>query len=124
MHPCVSQHRRPPRRRPLRVILSALAAAAVSAAPCGATAILVETSADNTLYVSAVPVSNGGGSHIFTGRTLEGHARRAVLRFDLTQLPPGTVVTSAQLQMVCVANGETSLGAGAAQHELRLGVVP
>jgi hypothetical protein len=53
---------------------------------------------DTTLYQSTTgDLSNGAGQFMFTGFTSEPAERRALLAFDLTQVPIGSTVTSASL---------------------------
>ena len=67
------------------------------------TAVLVPVR-DNTLYESAAgSLSNGAGSHFFTGRTSQIPTisrRRAVLEFDTNgSVPSGSTVTSVSLTL-------------------------
>jgi hypothetical protein len=57
--------------------------------------------ADNTLYeVNAGPeVSNALGPNVFVGLTNGNERRRALLRFDLSSIPAGSVIESVDLQM-------------------------
>ena len=62
--------------------------------------------ADATLYEDATGrVANGAGEFLFAGRTnlATNPNRRSLLRFDLSGLPPGAVVTSASLRLHMVA---------------------
>jgi len=65
--------------------------------------------ADASLYEPAAPsdapFANGSGQFLFAGRTLEGLnglRRRALLRFDLSAIPDGAVVTNATLTLTLV----------------------
>src|SRR5262245_23095005 len=53
---------------------------------------------DNTMYQESSDVSNGAGEDIFTGRTSSNN-RRALIAFDLTSIPAGSVVQSATLHL-------------------------
>ena len=55
--------------------------------------------ADTTIYAEAGDRSNGAGEAIFAGRNNNGVPRRALLRFDLAAVPPGSVVASATLTL-------------------------
>ncbi|MFG0330571.1 MAG: DNRLRE domain-containing protein [Phycisphaerales bacterium] len=57
---------------------------------------------DNTMFSEYSTRSNGAGDHLFTGNTLTGFSRRALIRFDLTDLPlpPDAVLTAAELRLV------------------------
>ena len=54
---------------------------------------------DNTIYGESSELSNGAGGDVFTGRTFGGNVRRALLAFDLTTIPAGSVVESATLHL-------------------------
>ncbi|WP_223789392.1 DNRLRE domain-containing protein [Marinicella meishanensis] len=59
-------------------------------------------SKDNTIFETTTePLSNGAGQFLFAGRTnqLENSARRAVLQFDLSFLPPGTTVNDVTFEV-------------------------
>jgi len=53
---------------------------------------------DATLY-SEAENSNGGGGNLFTGRTNNGDDRRALLAFDLSDIPAGSTILSAELTL-------------------------
>ena len=57
--------------------------------------VTLSPSADNTIY-SESNNSNGAGDHLFAGRTNNGDFRRALIKFDFSDLPSGTI-TNAQL---------------------------
>jgi PKD repeat protein len=70
------------------------------AATTSAQILVLSPERDNTLYdVPGGGVSNGAGEHLHTGRNGGGAARRAVLAFDLSAIPSGATVISAQLTM-------------------------
>lgn len=53
---------------------------------------------DNTLYESAVgDLSNGSGSYLFIGKTNNLQLRRALILFDISQVPSGAIITSVAL---------------------------
>jgi spore coat protein A len=55
---------------------------------------------DNTLYQESGQLSNGAGDHLFAGRTNSTNVpRRGLVAFDLTSIPPGSLVTSVSLQL-------------------------
>lgn len=56
--------------------------------------------ADGTLFAPAGNVASGSGPYLFVGAIASGDARRAVLRFDLSAIPPGSTVQSASLRVV------------------------
>jgi hypothetical protein len=64
--------------------------------------LVVEPAADTTIYEVAMgdaETSNSRGAHLFAGRIIGGLRRRALLRFDLSAIPPGSVVNSAQFSL-------------------------
>ena len=62
------------------------------------TTITLSPSQDNTLYESASgSLSNGAGDHLFFGATNGDDLRRALIQFDLSQIPSNASITSATL---------------------------
>lgn len=62
----------------------------------------IVASRDNTLYESAAgDRSNGAGDHLFVGTTLQtsNNLRRALLQFDLSEIPAGSTINSVSLRM-------------------------
>lgn len=57
--------------------------------------------ADSTLYDDGASgqLSNGQGIGVFSGVTNAGNIRRALLRFDLTGVPPGATITGVSLRL-------------------------
>ena len=51
---------------------------------------------DTTIYEENTN-SNGGGVHLFAGNTKQSQARRALIAFDLSQVPEGALILSAEL---------------------------
>lgn len=79
------------------LLCSGLATGAVQA-----DTLVVEPVADSTIYevgMGDAETSNSRGAHLFAGRIIGGLRRRALLRFDLSAIPPGSVVNSAQLSL-------------------------
>ena len=66
-----------------------------------ATVVTLGASSDNTMYAEDGSRSNGAGNCLFTGATDEGFARRALLRFDLSSIPPGSTINSVSLRLYC-----------------------
>jgi hypothetical protein len=66
---------------------------------------------DNTLYEdSSGALSNGAGTRMFTGVTLQPNLRRALVAFDLSAIPPDSVIIEATLtleQVMTVAGPQT-----------------
>lgn len=79
--------------------IAALAATVAATLAAGAVIEIVPV-ADNSIYREAPGNSNGRGS-LFAGNTANGvtHTRRALLRFDLSALPSGAIIESAELRM-------------------------
>ncbi len=84
----------------LAVLLTTAVASLVHAGD--ATTIRIPPAADNTLYERATgDVSNGAGPSLFIGQTganANNALRRALLRFDLSGIPPGSQVVEARLE--------------------------
>jgi hypothetical protein len=56
--------------------------------------------ADTTIYEDDGGAGTGAGSFLFVGPLASGSPRRALLRFDLSALPPGAIVQSVALRLV------------------------
>ena len=54
---------------------------------------------DNTIYGNDASLSNGSGDYLFVGNTNNGHARRTLIAFDLTELPSDATIESVVLKM-------------------------
>ncbi len=66
----------------------------------GADELTVSTDRDNTLYESPTGnLSNGAGEHFFAGLNAQGAIRRAVIHFDLSAIPAGSIIESAELTL-------------------------
>lgn len=85
---------------PIAVVGVALFAAVQVAS---AATVTIQAAADATLFEDATgQLANGSGTNLFAGRTTNNNAqllRRALVRFDLSSLPAGAVVTSAQVSL-------------------------
>ena len=66
--------------------------------------------ADNTLFQDQLGgLSSGAGQYLFSGNLNNSASRRALLRFDLTTLPAGVIITAVSLRLHMsrsVASGE------------------
>lgn len=74
----------------------------LSAGPLAASAdmVILSGTKDNTLFESTTGAeSNGAGEFLFVGRSLQADARRTVLAFDVSAIPPGAHVESATLTL-------------------------
>jgi len=78
----------------------ALLACILPAAAASADVISVGASADNTLFEDSLgSLSSGAGQHMFAGRLLTGSIRRAAIRFDLSSVPAGAIVTGVTMRL-------------------------
>ncbi|MBM4108311.1 MAG: DNRLRE domain-containing protein [Phycisphaerae bacterium] len=69
-------------------------------APAQQQMIDLPAAADNTLYYEPTgSISNGRGTHMFSGKTDNGFARRAVVRFDLSIIPQGSTINAVTLTL-------------------------
>jgi len=94
--------------------VSLLAMAFASGA--SAETVIVPCAADNTLIESATGAfSNGAGPAVFVGRTSQavGSRRRGLLQFDVAgALPPGAIVTRAELGLVLTHSNSPTIEIG------------
>ncbi|MDX2131820.1 MAG: multicopper oxidase domain-containing protein [Planctomycetota bacterium] len=72
-------------------------AAVVTGLAAQAEIVTLAPVADTTILEESGDMSNGAGTHVFAGRNASGQVRRALLRFDLSVFPAGTVVNAATL---------------------------
>jgi len=102
------------RRTAQRALGVALAGfAALTAPPLGAALQVFTPSLDTSIYSDATGNANGAGSVLVTGGTgnnvAGSNVRRALLYFDLNSIAPGSIVSSASLQLsVTQAAGGTT----------------
>lgn len=83
----------------MAVLLLACSGALAGQAP-GSYSVVLEPTADATLYAQSGAIANGAGEFLFSGRILDGSRRRALLRFDVAgAVPAGATVTAATLQL-------------------------
>src|SRR5919205_2968219 len=80
------------------------------------TTVTIPASMDNTIYSENNNVSNGAGQNFFAGVTNRGAIRRALLRFDLSAIPAGAVVSSATLNLY--VNRKAAASQGIRIHKL------
>lgn len=81
-----------------------IATLAVASIVCAATASAqVQTTLvpvlDTSIYEESGSLGNGQGAYLFAGMTAQGHSRRALLAFDLSTVPDGATVVSAELRL-------------------------
>ena len=73
---------------------------ALSAASTSADLITLEPKHDNTLYEDPQGLlANGSGQYLFAGLTATGAKRRALLSFDLSDIPQGSSINSVELSL-------------------------
>lgn len=73
---------------------------AVSLLSAEGASIALPASRDNALFEEFPDRSNGSGDFLFTGLTLEGNARRALIAFDIGGVvPSGSTITSVELSL-------------------------
>lgn len=53
---------------------------------------------DNTIYEASTN-TNGGGGHLFAGSTNNSLVRRTLIAFDLSEIPAGSTILAASLQL-------------------------
>ena len=82
------------------VIVAAVLGVLAPAARAQST-ITIVASQDTTIFdiQNGVYNSNGAGQYMFTGRNDLGNVRRALIRFDLSAIPPGSTITAASVQL-------------------------
>src|SRR5437763_7062846 len=62
--------------------------------------IVLTPSKDNTLFENGSgSLSDGAGVHLFAGKTNTGSRRRALMAFDLSQIPAGAKITAVTLTL-------------------------
>jgi hypothetical protein len=83
----------------LRRVLPLLLATALQ--PASAALIEVFPIRDTTIYSDAQSFSNGAGDYLFAGATNNGtdYLRRALLAFDFSAIPAGSLIVSAELRL-------------------------
>ena len=81
----------------MKAAVATILGASILAIATRSAAVVLELSPvkDNTLYEvspDTVALSNGAGSYLFVGNNNRGESRRAVLAFDLSQIPPQSTI--------------------------------
>lgn len=78
----------------------ALLAALVQARVALADVVQLVSIKDNTLYQEDGSLSNGAGQHLFSGVTIGGSVRHALIAFDVAgNIPAGSIIQSVGLQL-------------------------
>jgi hypothetical protein len=81
-------------RLPFLVLLAFCSAATVHA-----TVVTLGTSQDTSIFANNVNNSDGGGPGLFAGDNGTGSPRRALLEFNLSSIPAGSIITNVQLTL-------------------------
>jgi hypothetical protein len=82
-----------------------------AAGPAGADQVVLAPAADTTIYRNAAlptePYSNGIGDGLFVGRTSNNAdvTQRSIIRFNLSAIPAGSIVTAAELTFSVISGG-------------------
>jgi len=109
-------------RRLGRVLAAALLTPAI---PVAADTLSMTPAADTTLYERETgDLSNGSGSSLFIGRTganAGNRLRRALLRFDLSAIPPGSEIQDARLLLQIDMTPPMATGFDAGLHRVMAG---
>ncbi len=85
---------------PLRRAAALVMLALLAAEPSHAASVILVPQADNTLYEDPLgTISNGAGVHIFAGVIQAGQRRRALIRFDTSSIPAGSIISDAHLEL-------------------------
>ncbi len=76
---------------------------ATMAVPSWAETVTLGASADSCIFAPqfGTEQSNGVGIHLYAGKNSSGNVRRALLRFDLSAIPPGSTVTEVTVNVTC-----------------------
>jgi FtsP/CotA-like multicopper oxidase with cupredoxin domain len=81
-------------------IIACVAALAALTAGAAADVVTLVPAADNTMWENPEGgISNGIGQYMFVGTSSPGQVRRALVRFDTSAIPPGSVINSVQLKL-------------------------
>ena len=89
------------KKRILLWVGMAVISLSVFVAPVSGGELELSADQDNTIYEDFVSGSSGAGAFLFSGETGAGAARRALLRFDLSEIPAGSTVAGASLDLWC-----------------------
>lgn len=75
---------------------------------------------DNSIYSESANLSNGAGNNLFSGRTLIGTIRRALLKFNFAGLPSNAQIQSVKLTMpILQSAGNTTIPKSFSLHKLQ-----
>jgi len=80
-------------------VATGLASIGIAAGGAVADQITLAPVADNTMYSESGDLSNGAGDYLFAGRPNSDDLRRTLFLFDVSAIPPGSVIDSVQLTL-------------------------
>lgn len=83
----------------LRLLLVLPALAALGAAQAQSVEVLIAPSADVSIFSSGDNIADAKGSYLWTSVLASGTRRRMLLRFDLSSIPPGSLVHEVSLEL-------------------------
>lgn len=63
------------------------------------TTVNIPASQDNTIFEDSGTLSNGAGDYLFAGRTFQPFNRRALIKFDLSGIPAGAIISNVTLNI-------------------------
>lgn len=89
-------------RTNLRISIYVFLALLIAAPVAAQTVVELGASKDNTLYennTSDAVLSNGIGQHLFAGMNGTSEIRRGVIQFDISDIPVGSQIESAELRL-------------------------
>lgn len=84
----------------IRWSLSLVIAAAIATPALAGNAITLAADLDNTIYQDSGDRSNGQGPHLYAGQTFNATFRRALMHFDVSQIPVGSTILDVEITMV------------------------
>lgn len=94
-----------PAHRLVDTVSTGVANQAVTAPPTCLTLQRGASPVADTQIANKAPPSNYGGAQVMNAGTVAGTDRQTLIRFDLSDIPPGAVVQSARLTLNYVATG-------------------
>lgn len=93
-------------------LLLVLLLASLEARSAAAETATLSAAADTTLYENFDDSGNGSGEWFFVSRTNTGAIRRALIRFDLSGIPPGATIESVSLRLALSRGGGANPAVG------------
>jgi hypothetical protein len=101
--------------------LAALTVTCVVAAGAAAEVVTLSAVRDNTVYeinTSEEQYSNALGPFLYCGKNAGNQARRALIQFDLSSIPAGSVIESVNVRVVFERGGPSSSGRNITLHRV------